>query len=128
MSAASNQLDPATLGAVALGGAVGALARFAVTVTWPGSMPVLAINVLGCLLMGLLLAATDSGAHRLVRPFLGTGVLGGFTTVSTYAVLTDGLLERTPLWGITYLVLTPVLAVAAAAAGTRLGRRSVRAR
>ncbi|AGF73341.1 fluoride efflux transporter family protein [Corynebacterium halotolerans] len=64
---------------VAAGAALGALARFAVEhVLGAGMWPLLAVNVLGSLLMGAL------------RPglFWGTGVLGGFTSFSTFAVLT----------------------------------------
>jgi CrcB protein len=48
----------------------------------------LTVNVLGCALLGVLLVlATERGAvNRLWRPLLGTGVLGGFTTFSTYSV------------------------------------------
>ena len=45
------------------------------------------MNVTGCGLIGVLMVCIDQfGAHRLVRPFLGVGVLGGFTTFSTYIV------------------------------------------
>jgi len=56
----------------------------------------LAVNVLGCFLIGVLVAlVTDVvAAHPLVRPFLGTGVLGGFTTFSGYAVDGTQLLQQ----------------------------------
>jgi CrcB protein len=77
----------------ALGGALGALARWALTEAMPhspGSWPwsTLLENVLGCLLIGILLAvllARFPGSPWL-RPFLAVGVLGGFTTYSTFAV------------------------------------------
>ena len=50
--------------------------------------PVLWINVTGCLAVGILLVLITEVAKRpnpLLRPFLGTGVLGGYTTMSTYA-------------------------------------------
>ncbi|MFE4850415.1 fluoride efflux transporter FluC, partial [Streptomyces sp. NPDC056689] len=63
-------------------------------------------------------------AHRLVRPFFGTGVLGGFTTFSTYAVdiqrLVDGGRVRT---GLVYLAATPLAAFAAVGLGVALTRR-----
>jgi CrcB protein len=88
------------VGVVALGGAVGAVARYAVTLwlpTEPGRFPIgtFGINVLGCLLIGVLLVLVTEvhRAHPLVRPLLGTGVLGGFTTFSTFASETRGLLR-----------------------------------
>jgi protein CrcB len=58
--------------------------------TRPGQFPwtTFAANLLGCLLIGVLtvLITEVFSARRLVRPFLGVGVLGGFTTFSTYAV------------------------------------------
>ena len=56
----------------------------------PGSFPwtTLLVNGVGCAVIGVFMVViTDVwAAHRLVRPFFGTGVLGGFTTFSTYAV------------------------------------------
>jgi CrcB protein len=86
---------------IAAGGALGALARYAVSTAWPhtpGTFPwaTFAINVVGCLLIGSLMAVlTDlvGRPHRLVRPFLGVGVLGGFTTFSTYTVDVERLIS-----------------------------------
>ncbi|MEX2981472.1 CrcB family protein [Streptomyces sp. C36] len=79
--------------AVSLGGAAGAAARYGAGLLWPtpsGAFPwtTLLVNVVGCALIGVLLVtiAEAGSPHRLARPFLGTGVLGGFTTFSTYAV------------------------------------------
>jgi CrcB protein len=85
------------LAIVAAGGALGSLARWGAGLalpTGPDGFPwtTLGINVLGSLLIGALIAlVADAGtgrraAHPLARPFLGTGVLGGFTTFSGYAV------------------------------------------
>lgn len=111
--------------AVAAGGALGASARYLVLNASVERTPlaVLLVNVLGCFLMGVLVAATEDGsAPPLVRPFLGTGVLGGFTTVSTYAVTTWVLAGADVLVALTYLVLTPLLAVPAAGVGAWLMR------
>jgi CrcB protein len=83
------------------------------------------INVLGSFLLGALLEAlrhrgTDTGARRLLRLGLGTGLLGGFTTYSTFAVETVAL---PPALGAGYLVSSLVLGAAAALAGILLGRR-----
>lgn len=90
------------LAAMSAGGAVGALTRYAAAVLWPapvGAFPwaVFWANVLGCALIGVLMALVSEhgrSAHPLVRPFLGVGVLGGFTTFSTYALDFSELLER----------------------------------
>lgn len=81
------------LAAVALGGVIGACARYGVGLLRPlGPLAfpwsTLLVNVAGCAAMGVLMVLVTEvlTPHRLVRPFLGTGVLGGFTTFSTYAV------------------------------------------
>ena len=93
---------------VALGGGVGATARYGASLLWPvrtGGFPwtTFGVNLVGCAVIGVFMVViTDVwAAHRLVRPFFGTGVLGGFTTFSTYAVdiqkLVDGGHPRTAL-------------------------------
>ncbi|MFF3455792.1 fluoride efflux transporter FluC [Streptomyces sp. NPDC002730] len=90
------------LAAISAGGVAGALARYAATVLWPaaeGAFPwaIFWVNVLGCALIGVLMVLVSEGgrtAHPLVRPFLGVGVLGGFTTFSTYALDFSDLLAR----------------------------------
>ncbi len=81
------------LAAIAAGGAVGALARAVIADAWPHpaggfDWAVLAANVSGCLLIGVLmvLIAQVFTGRRLLRPFLGVGVLGGYTTFSTQIV------------------------------------------
>ncbi|MCE7079847.1 CrcB family protein [Streptomyces sp. ST2-7A] len=80
------------LAAVAAGGALGALARYGVSLSWPTpdeAFPsaLLTVNILGSALLGVLaVTVTDRAAHPLLRPFLGTGLLGGFTTFSVHAV------------------------------------------
>lgn len=85
---------------VALGGAIGASARYGASLLWPvetGGFPwtTFWVNVVGCAVIGVFMVViTDVwAAHRLVRPFFGTGVLGGFTTFSTYAVDIQRLLD-----------------------------------
>jgi CrcB protein len=80
------------LTAVALGGALGTLARYALDRTFataPGHFPAttLAINLSGSFLIGLLLPLALARAERrpLLRPFLVTGILGGWTTYSALA-------------------------------------------
>ncbi|MFG2598412.1 fluoride efflux transporter CrcB [Streptomyces sp. NPDC048462] len=116
---------------VALGGAVGACARYGAALLWPtagGGFPwtTLVVNVIGCAVIGVFMVVISEvwAAHRLVRPFFGTGVLGGFTTFSTYAVdiqrLVDGGRARS---GLAYLGLTLLAALAAVWSAVWLTRR-----
>ncbi|WP_308198506.1 fluoride efflux transporter FluC [Actinomadura terrae] len=125
-----------TLGAISAGGIVGALSRYGLTDAFPYGpgdfpWPVFGINVGGCLLIGVLMVLITEvrRAHRLVRPFLGVGVLGGFTTFSTYVVdiqrAVDAEAAGTALG---YLAATLVAALAATAAGLRLTRALARPR
>lgn len=84
---------------IALGGSLGAAARYGVghAVTTPtGGFPwsTLAVNVTGCFALGLLMVFVVEvwAGSRYVRPFLGVGVLGGYTTFSTYALEVRDLL------------------------------------
>jgi CrcB protein len=111
---------------VAAGGGLGALARYAIEVALPhgsSELPVatLLINVVGSLLLGILVAGRPDAAW--LRPFLGTGVLGGFTTFSAFALETDRLLDRAPATAVLYVALSLLAGLAAAAAGLRLGER-----
>jgi CrcB protein len=110
---------------VALGGALGAAARYGLIVAWPHApdgfpWATLVTNLSGCALIGVLmqLVTTRIAPHRLVRPFFGTGVLGGFTTFSTYAVESRGLFAADrPGLAIGYLLGT----LAGALGAVRLG-------
>jgi fluoride exporter len=112
--------------AVSAGGAAGALVRYAVLLVWPtrsGGFPwgTFAVNVTGCLLIGLLMVLVT---HRVRRVFLGPGLLGGFTTFSAYAEEVRGLLSWSrPGLAVAYLAATVLAAPVAVAAGTWLGRR-----
>ncbi|MEP6816073.1 MAG: CrcB family protein [Marmoricola sp.] len=82
---------------VALGGSLGGVARHALDVLWPvGSFPwgTLAINLVGSALLATLPAVGFVQRHHLVPAFLGSGVLGGFTTLSAFSEQTRVLLDR----------------------------------
>ena len=108
--------DTTVLAAIAAGGAIGAAARYLVGQQWPtprGFFPAstLAVNVLGCALIGVLMVLITEvwSSQRLLRPFLGVGVLGGFTTFSTYAVDTQRLLAGAhAATALLYLAVTPI--------------------
>ena len=82
----------AVLGAIAAGGVLGALSRAGIQTAFPHPptgfpWATFGINLAGCLLIGVLMAVIGARpTGPLVRPFLGVGVLGGFTTFSTYVV------------------------------------------
>jgi CrcB protein len=121
----------ATVAVVAAGGVLGALARYGAGLLWPtatGSFPwtTFAINVIGCGAMGGLSVAVTEGrpTHHLVRPFLGTGVLGGFTTFSTYTVDIERLVEGGEAGtSLAYLTATIAAAMAAVTTGAWVTRR-----
>jgi CrcB protein len=124
------------LGVIAAGGSMGACARYGASLLWPtgaAGFPwtTLTVNAVGCLVIGVFLAAITEGwsAHPLLRPFFGTGVLGGFTTFSTYCVDIERLVreERVDL-ALVYLAATVVLALVAVWVGATVARRLVMAR
>lgn len=120
----------AVLLVIAVGGGLGAIARYGLAEwlpTRPGDFPLATFvtNVAGCFLIGVLMVLVTErwAAHRLVRPFLGVGVLGGFTTFSTYATEIRGLLQPgTVVVAFAYLAATLVCALLAVIAGVWLTR------
>ncbi|WP_329196917.1 MULTISPECIES: FluC/FEX family fluoride channel [unclassified Streptomyces] len=126
------------LAAVAAGGAVGASSRYGLALLWPagpGAFPWATFwtNVVGCALIGVLMVLISEGGrtppHPLVRPFLGVGVLGGFTTFSTYAVEVSRLLDEGAAGtALGYAALTVVAALGAVWAAASVTRLAVRGR
>jgi fluoride exporter len=122
--------DPAVLAAIAAGGVLGAETRYGLSVLIPhrpGQWPMATwlINVSGCFLIGILMVVITelTSPHRLIRPFLGVGILGGYTTFSTAMV--D--VQQMALAGhggaaLGYLIATVTAAVAATFAGVTLTR------
>jgi len=123
----------AVVAVVALGGAVGASARYGAGLLWPtapGGFPwtTLVVNVVGCAVIGVFMVVMSEvwAAHRLVRPFFGTGVLGGFTTFSTYAVDIEQLVSKGRAGtGLVHLGVTPLAALAAVWSTAWLTRRAL---
>ena len=116
---------------VAAGGAVGAVARYLVTAAVGGlaatsfPLPTLVVNVLGSFLLGVLV---EAGALALtigheMRAFLAVGILGAFTTFSTFSMETVLLYERGALGqAALYVVASVLLSVGAFFAALRLVR------
>ena len=117
----------------ALGGALGALARWAVAeaLPSPGGWPwaTLLVNLTGCLLIGALLAglAARDPEPAWVRPLLGVGVLGGYTTYSAFAVEVVDLVDRgSAALAAGYVLVSVTGGVLAVAAGALALRRVTR--
>jgi fluoride exporter len=118
------------LTAISAGGTIGSLARYGVgqaLPNTPGSFPwaTFAVDVSGCLLIGVLvvlLAESGGRPHRLLRPFFGVGLLGGYTTFSAYAAEANSLLGRSPGMGLLYVVGTLLAALGAVILGAALTR------
>jgi len=119
---------------VAIGGALGSMARYGVGLgaarlfpasTWPWGT--LTVNVVGGLAMGLLvgwMGLRAGSGQETVRVFAAVGVLGGFTTFSAFSLETALMIERRE-YGLAgaYVLLSVVLAVAALMAGLVMARR-----
>jgi CrcB protein len=122
------------LGAISAGGVLGALARYGLATAWPhrsDQFPwaTFVTNVSGCLLIGVLMVLITEvwAAHRLLRPFLGVGVLGGYTTFSTYTVDIQQLVANgAARTGLLYLAGTLAAALVAVYAGITLARLATR--
>lgn len=105
---------------VALGGAIGAVLRYGVGLIAPFPFGTLAVNVIGSFFIGMLIISTQDKAMQLL---LVTGVLGGFTTFSTFS------LEVMYLWqqgqfihSLAYVVASVLLSVVAVAGGYMIGK------
>lgn len=125
------------LGVIACGGSLGSLARYGLGLAIPSRMggfpwSTLVVNVSGCLAIGgFMVAITEMfTAHRLLRPFMGIGVLGGYTTFSSYVIDTIGLAHaghyRAAIGYSTVTVFGSLAAVFAGASGMRLIFRKAR--
>lgn len=117
--------------AIALGGSLGALARFGVAhwvaLIWPKAFPLatLLINVSGCLLIGILYALwlQRPELSPLLRQGLFIGFLGAFTTFSTFSLDTLRLLENGEgLMALGYVLLSVCICLLATWAGLALTR------
>jgi CrcB protein len=114
---------------VAAGGALGAVLRLGVTlgmgrVAGPGfPLGVLTVNVLGSFLIGGLVVLSFHRGLEHLNPFLVTGVLGGFTTFSTFSLEALTLYERGAAGAaVAYVGLSVGLSLAAVALGAWLAR------
>ena len=120
---------------VAIGGAIGSVARYGLGVAagrwapnagWP--VGTFAANVIGGLLMGLLvgwLAFRGGAQQEAVRLFAAVGVLGGFTTFSSYSLEAAQMIERRQIGlAAAYVIRSVVLAIGALFVGLMIARRA----
>lgn len=128
------RLGPVAL--VAAGGVIGTAARAAISlaVSPIGQFPVaiFGINIAGAFILGVLLQALalrgpDIGVRHTLRLFVGTGVLGGFTTYSALSsdsarILTDGGLGVALGYGVATVLIGGLASWAGILLGARLGR------
>ena len=118
------------LGAIAVGGALGAMARYAVaelvgngTDGFPWAT--FWTNVSGSLALGFVLVVVlhRFPASRYLRPFVATGFLGAFTTFSTFVVETDQLVDHGHVGvALAYVVASLLVGLTASALGMAGGR------
>lgn len=112
---------------VAIGGAVGSMARYGVGVAAARLLGLafpwgtLIVNAAGGLAMGVLAARVGPESESL-RLLLGVGVLGGFTTFSAFSLETVRLMQQAPGLAMLYVAASVLLAVGACWAGFVLGR------
>ena len=118
-----------TLSQVALGGAIGASLRYlsnvsAMRIFGPGfPYSTLFVNILGSFAMGVLIVALAKKGGTHLAPFLMTGILGGFTTFSTFSLDSFTLWERGDITtALAYVAGTVILSLGALAAGIYLSR------
>lgn len=117
---------------IAAGGVLGSLGRWGIGLAiapWQGPglpMSTLVVNITGCLAIGMLAGLPRLNQGRSwARPFLITGVLGGFTTFSALSAEVGVLLEAGVVGtALMYLLLTLVGGLVAVAVGQRLVRGS----
>ena len=116
---------------VALGGALGSLLRYLVAgavqpAWWPGfPFGIFVVNITGGLIMGLItaLAALKLNLTPEARAFLTTGILGGYTTFSTFSLDSAMLIERgNYAQAGAYVVGSVVLSILALFTGLWIGR------
>ena len=123
-------LAPAVIGSVFVGGCAGGLARYALMTALPAGSSdwpwaVFLANVVGAFLLGLLLVLVLEvwTGTTLLRPLLGTGFCGGFTTMSSVVVTTDRwLTDGSAARALAYVSVTVMVGLVAVFAGLSLGR------
>jgi len=117
------------LAAIAVGGGIGSVARYLLSAAFPAGYgfpwAIFAVNVSGCFLLGLLMVYLLEvwPPRRFLRPFLAVGLIGGYTTYSTYAGGVMTLLTgHAPALADAYALTSILAALAAVWCGMRAAR------
>ncbi len=105
--------------AVAIGGSIGALLRFTISEWVDTPQATLLVNAAGSLLLGICMAAlTNEMISKEMTIFVGTGILGAFTTMSTFSVETIELWnESSHTAAVGYVAITMLICPLLAYAG-----------
>ncbi|MCX7566840.1 fluoride efflux transporter CrcB [Sulfitobacter sp. F26169L] len=119
-----------TISLVALGGAIGAASRFLVglgvlRLTGPAEFPlaIVTVNIIGSFLMGIVVVAASSKGLAHLNPLVMTGILGGFTTFSSFSLEAVTLIERGQIVAAgTYVALSVALSLGGLMLGLWIAR------
>lgn len=119
------------MGLIALGGAIGSLLRFfvmsAIGHIYPSNFPfgTLSINIIGSIVMGaaITIFAHSASVPQHIQAFLTIGILGGFTTFSTFALDIATLYQRDTLLSIATYAIVSVLGSVLGLFGTMISLR-----
>ncbi len=114
--------------AIGLGSFIGGVSRYLLTVfiqnkflsTFP--FGTLAVNIIGCFLIGIIYGLSDKGnVNAEWRLFLATGIMGGFTTFSSFSNETVSMMRDAQYWqAFSYVGISVIIGLAATFGGISL--------
>ena len=115
-------------GLVAVGGAIGAVMRYGIGYTITANhfpWPTLLVNVIGSFMLGMLsVMAINNIVSKDAVLFLGVGLLGAFTTMTTFSLETVNLLKNDQyMMALTYTSLSFIICISCAFFGWELGNK-----
>ena len=106
-------MDPKDLLLVAIGGALGASLRYLVILWVPTDgfpWSTLSVNLIGSFILGIIIGlGTNQLLDEKTTLMIATGILGAFTTMSTYSMDTITLWENEKILAILYIIATAII-------------------